>query len=182
MEQPVGFVDNGKPHHVCKLWKAVYGLKQAPRAWYLELRTFLIQSGFVNSLVDASLFVFHSGNTLIYTLFYVDDIIITGNDSAKVQEFIEVLSRRFSLKDLDELSYFLGVEATRSNAGLLLNQRKYITDLLHRTNMSSAKPASSPMVTTERLQLSSGTPLTDGSEYRRVVDSLQYLHFTRPDI
>lgn len=162
MEQPVGFVDKDKPDYVCKLRKALYGLKQAPRAWYLELRTFLIQSGFVNSLADASLFVFHSGNTIIYMLVYVE-VIITGNDSAKVQAFIDVLSRRFSLKDLDELSYFLGVEATCSNAGLLLTQRKYITDLLHRTNMSTTKPVSSTMVTSDWLQLSSRTPLQDGT-------------------
>lgn len=67
MEQPVGFVDKKKPNHICKLQKALYGLKQATRAWYLELKSFLIQSRFVKFLVDASLFVFHSGKTLIYT-------------------------------------------------------------------------------------------------------------------
>ncbi|CAH9060186.1 unnamed protein product [Cuscuta europaea] len=34
------------PDHVCLLHKALYGLRQAPRAWYCELRTFLLQSGF----------------------------------------------------------------------------------------------------------------------------------------
>lgn len=48
--------------------------------------------------------------------------------------------------------------------------------------MTTANPASSPMVPTDRLQLTSGTALVDGSEYRMVVGSLQYLHFTRPDI
>lgn len=101
-------------------------------------------------MADISLFVLHSGSTKIYTL-YVDDIIFTGNDSAKVQKFIDMLSNRFSLKDLHELSYFFGVEATRSSNGLLLNQRKYINDLLHRTNMSLAKPIVSPMMASDRL-------------------------------
>ena len=50
MSQPPGFTDLDRPHHVCKLRNALYGLKQAPRAWYSELKTFLIRSGFKNSL------------------------------------------------------------------------------------------------------------------------------------
>lgn len=38
------------------------------------------------------------------------------------------------------------------------------------------------MMTTDRLQLTSGTALSDGSKYLMVVATLQYLHFTRPDI
>ena len=36
MEQPEGFVVNGKENHVSKLRKSLYGLKQAPRQWYLK--------------------------------------------------------------------------------------------------------------------------------------------------
>lgn len=59
MRQPHGFVEKDKPNHVCRLHKAIYGLKQAPRAWYNELKRFLLESGFTNSLADASLFIFH---------------------------------------------------------------------------------------------------------------------------
>ncbi|GKB28811.1 ribonuclease H-like domain-containing protein [Tanacetum coccineum] len=34
MHQPLGFVDNPYPHHVCLLQRSLYGLKQAPRAWF----------------------------------------------------------------------------------------------------------------------------------------------------
>ena len=182
MEQPPGFVDKDKPDYVCKLNKAIYGLKQAPRVWYMELHTFLLEYGFKNSLADASLFILHVHNIKLYVLIYVDDIIVTGNDPKRVQQFIDIRSQRFSLKDVGALSYFLGIEAQRSTSGLLLTQRKYINDLLGSVQMSTANPASYPMVLTDRLQLTSGTALSDGSEYRMVVGSLQYLHFTRPDI
>ena len=182
MEQPQGFVDKDKPDYVCKLNKAIYGLKQAPRVWYLELRQFLLQSGFKNSVADASLFILIVGKITLYVLIYVDDIIVTGNDPTRVQQFIDILSKRFSLKDLGALSYFLGIETQRSGSGLLLTQRKYINDLLARVNMTTVNPVSSPMMPTDRLQLTSGTALQDGSEYRMVVGSLQYLHFTRPDV
>ena len=75
MAQPPGFVDKDNPTHVYKLKKAIYGLKQAPRAWYLELRQFLIESGFTNSHANTSLFILYSSDIIIYLLFYVDDII-----------------------------------------------------------------------------------------------------------
>lgn len=109
MAQPPGFVDRENPDYVCRLRKAIYGLKQAPRAWYNELRTYLLSIGFRNSVSDTSLFL-RNGTNPIYVLVYVDDIIVTGSCSTLISEFISALSNRFSLKDLGQLSYFLGVE------------------------------------------------------------------------
>lgn len=180
--QPSGFVDRDKPNYVCKLRKALYGLKQAPRVWYTELRNFLISSGFKNSQSDASLFILLRSDIVIYVLVYVDDIVIMGNDSASVERFITLLGNRFSLKDIGALSYFLGIEAHETSKGLLLTQQKYIIDLLARSDMSDANPVSTPMASNSHLHLNSGAPLADGSAYRTFVGSLQYLHFTRPDI
>ena len=182
--QPARFVDRDKPHYVCKLRKALYGLKQAPRAWYLEmeLRTFLLASGFTNSLADASLFILNSHGVTLYVLIYVDDIVITGNDTKAIDKFIAQLGNRFSLKDMGDLNYFLGIEAHRTGRGLLLTQQKYITDLLARCNMLDATPVSTPMSPSHSLQLTSGRALPDGREYRTIVGSLQYLHFTHPDV
>ena len=172
MMQPPGFQDKDNPQAICKLQKAIYGLKQAPRAWYNELRTFLLQSGFKNSLADASLFIYNQNNVLLYMLVYVDDIIITGNSPSHISRFIDSLSTRFSLKDLGDLSYY----------GLHLSQNRYIADLLHKANMTTAKPVSTPMKANSSLTLYSGTTLDDATEYRTLVGSLQYLSLTRPDI
>lgn len=182
MSQPPGFIDPDFPNHVCKLRKAIYGLKQAPRAWYHELRQFLLQYGFNNSIADTSLFISTNISVTIYVLVYVDDIIITGNTVGAVQDFITKISQRFSLKDLGPLTYFLGVEVTPTQDGLFLSQRKYISDLLTRTHMSQAKPALTPLATSPTLTLRSGSPLSNPTECRAVVGSLQYLSITRPDI
>ena len=182
MDQPPGFIDADRPTHVCRLKKAIYGLKQAPRAWYLELKNFLILCGFTNSYADASLFVHSRNNLLVYVLVYVDDILVTGNNNDAVSRVIAALGERFSLKDQGDVNYFLGIEVTRTSHGLHLMQRKYILDLLVKTNMFEAKPVATPMQTTPKLSLQSGNPITNVTEYRMVVGSLQYLAFTRPDI
>lgn len=182
VKQPPGFVDQDRPHFVCRLKKALYGLRQAPRAWYQELRNYLLTLGFVNSVADTSLFIKRAGHQVLYVLVYVDDMLITGNDKSAISQLITTLDSRFSLKDLGETKYFLGVEMTRSSSGLHLHQQKYITDLLEKTKMTAAKPVSTPMSPTPKLSLKSGTKLDNASEYRATIGSLQYLSFTRPDI
>ncbi|GLT82336.1 hypothetical protein SLE2022_007230 [Rubroshorea leprosula] len=92
------------------------------------------------------------------------------------------MGTRFSLKDLGPLSFFLGVEAIPTSAGLLLSQHQYIINLLHKYNMHEAKPVTTPLVVSPPLHLNSGSPLSDGSTYRRLLGSLQYLALTRPDL
>ena len=109
MDQPPGFKNTDTPNHVCRLRKAIYGLKQAPRAWFVELRTFLLSLGFQNSLADTSLFILHEGNLYIYLLIYVDDILVTANTVNGIQRILTLLAERFSIKDPEDLNYFLGI-------------------------------------------------------------------------
>ena len=113
MSQPPGFTDMDRLGHVCRLRKALYGLKQAPRAWYSELKTYLLQSGFTNSLADTSLFIYKNHSKFVYVLVYVDDILVTGSDQTLFQAVITSLSNRFSIKDMGNLSYFLGIETPK---------------------------------------------------------------------
>lgn len=80
------------------------------------------------------------------------------------------------------LSYFLGIEVTRTSDGLHLMQHRYIADLLKKTKMTNAAPIATPMCSNTTLTLLSGSPLADPTEYRAVIGSLQYLSLTRPDI
>lgn len=95
---------------------------------------------------------------------------------------IQVLATRFSLKEPNDLNYFVGVEATRTSAGFHLMQNKYIIDLLTKTKMLDAKPVTTPMAVSAKLTLRSGTAIADPHEFRMIVGSLQYLSITLPDI
>lgn len=178
--QPPGFIEPDRPHHVCRLKKALYGLKQVTRAWYQELKNFLCQTGCHNSTADTSVFIYIHGQDVLYILVYVDDIIVTSSSTSLVTACIRVPSSRFSLKEPADLHYFLGIEVTRTSNGLHLMQRKYVIDLLTKMKMLDAKSVSTPLATTLKLTLSSGTPLDDPREYQMVTGSLQYLSYTRP--
>ncbi|KAK3043886.1 hypothetical protein RJ639_000585 [Escallonia herrerae] len=110
MEQPPGFQDPYKPRNVCKLNRALYGLRQAPRALFDHFSTFLLTTGFFCSTSDSSLFVHRSSRGTILLLLYVDDIILTGDNSKLLGQIIAQLHHEFAMKDLGYLHYFLGIE------------------------------------------------------------------------
>lgn len=113
----------------------------------------------------------------------MDDILITGSDTQSVTTLIQSLNNTFTLKDIGNISYFLGIQiGSLPNGDLYLSQQKYISDILSRANMQSAKSVSTPMTTGQIF-------FTDGSDqvknvqlYRSIVGVLQYATITRPEI
>ena len=87
----------------------LYGLKQAPRAWNSKFTSYLGALGFCASTSDTSLFVKKDGPYMIILLLYVDDIIVSDSNTVKIQHVIEELSEVFDLKDMGQLTYFLGL-------------------------------------------------------------------------
>ena len=61
---------------------------------------------------------------------YVDDIILTSNGKTGLTFVEKKLVIDFQIKDLGTIRYFLGMEFAMSKSGILVNQRKYILDLL----------------------------------------------------
>ncbi|KAI3503107.1 hypothetical protein L1887_31543 [Cichorium endivia] len=86
------------------------------------------------------------------------------------------------LKDLGNLSYFLGVEVLHHSAGLFLSQSKYILDLLHKANMSDCKPTTTLLSSSIQLTINDGKPIPTPTDYRSLVGSLKYLSLTRSDV
>ncbi|XP_026417101.1 uncharacterized protein LOC113312572 [Papaver somniferum] len=138
--------------------------------------------GFTASIADSSLFIKKSGASVAYVLIYVDDIIVTGSDSTMVDNLISDLGSEFAVKDMGNLSYFLGIEVLHQGQSLVLSQRKYVSDLLRCTKLDGIKPVSTPLAANVKIQKLGSEKFTDPTLYRSVVGALQYLHITRPDI
>lgn len=105
--------------------KELYGFKQAPRAWFSRFGYFLLSHGFHNSCADYSMFVYSSGGHYLFLLLYMDDIVLTGSNPRLISWFSGLLHSEFSISDLGELHYFLGVRVTCLDDGLHLSQSKY---------------------------------------------------------
>jgi hypothetical protein len=184
MRQPPGYESSEHPNFVCKLDKAIYGLKQASRAWYSKLSSKLQMMGFVPSKGDTSLFFLRAKDVTVYVLVYVDDIIVASSSSKATTALLQYLESDFALKDLGDLHYFLGIEVTKTQQGIMLNQRKYSEDLLRKAGMFNCKAVNTPLSTSERLSTHVGELLgpNDTTNYRSLVGGLQYLTLTRLDL
>ncbi|WVZ08164.1 hypothetical protein V8G54_021510 [Vigna mungo] len=171
-----------EPHLVCKLHKSLYGLRQASRQWNSKLTSALISYGFSQSSADHSLFTYHSSNSFIALLVYVEDIVLTRDNMQAINDVKQFLHHKFSIKDLGSLKFFLGFEVARSQQGLVLNQRKYCLEILSEFGLTGCKSATSPSNPTVKLTDDEGALVSDPTAYRRLIGKLQYLTNTRPDI
>nr|KYP70921.1 Retrovirus-related Pol polyprotein from transposon TNT 1-94 [Cajanus cajan] len=170
------------PGQVCKLNRSLYGLKQASRQWYARLSTFIMQQGFHHSSADHSLFLKFTNSACTALLVYVDDIVLAGNDLTEIHQITALLHKTFKIKDLGDLTYFLGLEVARNSIEIHLCQRKYTLDILSDTGMLACCPSSTLMDYKAALSSDTGTPLTDPSAYRQLIGRLIYLTNTHPDI
>ena len=167
---------------VCKLNRSLYGLKQAPRAWFEKFRTTLVQFSFRQSQYDSSLFLCKTSDGIVLLLIYVDDIVITGTDSALIEKLRQHLHNSFHMKDLGMLTYFLGLEVHTTPSGIFLHQHKYAQDLITLAGLQDSSPVNTPLEVNTKYRRDEGDLLADPTLYRRLVGSLNYLTITRPDI
>ncbi|WVZ11769.1 hypothetical protein V8G54_016299 [Vigna mungo] len=171
-----------EPHVVCKLHESLYGLRQTSRQWNSRLTAALLSYGFSQSSADHSLFTYHSSDSFIALLVYVDDIMLIGDNMQAINDVKQFLHHKFNIKDLGSLKFFLGFEVARSQQGLVLNQRKYCLEILTEFGLTGCKPATSPSNPTVKLKDDEGVLVSDPTAYRRLIGKLQYLTNTRPDI
>ena len=102
-----------KKELVCKLKKTPYGLKQSPRMWYHKFDTFIWGLDFTRSKVDHCVYFKLIGDYVIYLVFYVDDMLLVGNEKEIIQDLKTHLSSKFDMKDLGAANYILGMEIKR---------------------------------------------------------------------
>ena len=132
---------------VCKLKRSIYGLRQAPRAWHAKLEGDLSTLGYRTFESTESVFVRKKNNVTVFLLIYVDDILVLVSSEDAVNDVKTEISKLYTIKDLGEAEYFLGIKLERMGNGCLkLSQTKYIENVLNRFGMSNCKLALTPML------------------------------------
>ena len=83
-----------------------------------------------------------------------------------MQHLKDYLLRRFRIKDLGDLKYFIGIEFFRSKAGVYMSQKKkYALDILQDTRLTGTRPAKFSMEQYLKLTPDDGQLLKDPVKY-----------------
>ena len=147
MTQPEGFVDPKSAGKVWKLKRSIYGLKQASRSWNLRFDDAIKSFGFIRNEEEPCVYKKTSGSAIVFLVLYVDDILLIGNDIPMLQSVKAWLGSCFSMKDMGEAAYILGIRIYRDRSRRLIGlcQDTYIDKILHRFKMENSKKGLLPM-------------------------------------
>lgn len=113
---------------------------------------------------------------------YVDDLLVTGSTIREIEEFKQDMKATFEMTDLGTLTYFLGMEFATTSDGIILHQRKYVTEVLKRFNMSGCNSITTPVEVNVKLDRNSEEKTVDCTMFKQIVGSLRYICNSRPDI
>jgi hypothetical protein len=120
---------------------------------------------------------------------HVDDFLVGAPRHKLAAIKDELGTGGFKMKDLGELSWYLGVKFrwAGDRRSVELSQEEYATEILDKFGMSACNPVKTPMV--ERLSTPDAPPTQEeeeymrGRDYRGVIGAIQYLAGkTRPDL
>jgi len=181
VKQPPSFIV-GNGDKVLKLRKALYGLRQAPRAWNARLDKELLALGFVRSKMDYAVYKRSSKSSPLIVGVYVDDLIISGPDADDIVQFKAEMKRKFSMRDLGLLSYYLGIEVKQGDDGIVISQSSYAVKILEGSGMMNCNACDTPMEPRLKLYKSKEGEAVDPTTFRSIIGSLRYIVNTRPDL
>eukprot|EP00434_Breviolum_minutum_P025492 symbB.v1.2.022525.t1/scaffold1944.1/size145740/2 len=121
-----------KPWECCELLQSAYGLVNAPLLWYEELKSSLLQLGFIVSPLDPCVFVLpNKQDKTIHGIvgIHVDDGLAAGDD--QFRHCINLLESKFSFGSKKESSFqFTGIRIQQKpDSSIELDQTKYIEDI-----------------------------------------------------
>lgn len=148
MEIPEGFCDEiagNMQNKALKLNKAIYGLKQSSRVWYKEVEVLLISLNYKKSDYEPCIFIKRDNDSTTIIALYVDDFFIFSDSKHETNFLKEQLALKFKIKDLGQMKQCLGMRIRKDKDELLLDQQKYIDQILRCFNMDQCKPASTPL-------------------------------------
>ena len=130
-----------------------------------------------------------SGSSVAFLVLYVDDILLIGNDIELLESVKSYLNKSFSMKDLGEAAYILGIKIYRDRSRRLigLNQSTYLDKVLKKFRMDQSKKGFLPRLQGKILSNAQCPATADEREkmsvipYASAIGSIMYVMLcTRP--
>ncbi|KAG6504883.1 hypothetical protein ZIOFF_037231 [Zingiber officinale] len=126
----------------------------------MRLNRSLVELDFKKCIQEHAVYTRGEGEASILVGVYVDDLIVIGSSTGRINKFKQQIMIEFEMSDLGLLSYYLGIEVEQQKSRILLRQSTYAKKILSQFKMADF----------------------DATEYRRVIGCLRYLLHTRPDL
>jgi hypothetical protein len=143
------------------LQHTLYGLRFSGRQWFIKLHSYLIANGFSPSVVDSCIYWRRTAAGFVAIAVYVDDLAVFSSDANLLTETKACLTHRFAMKDMGEISRYLGMEIVRTEETLTYHVAPYIAELVAQYLPHCHPPVLSPANPTVRL--SANTHVIPGS-------------------
>ena len=182
MRMPPGF---SQPNKVLRLNKALYGLRRSPLLWQTKFTTALKDLGFTEVPQEPCVVI--KGGIICF--FFVDDIVFAfrKKDHKEVKGITSSLKETFTMKDMGELKWFLGMHVMRDRTKrqLWLSQLSYIEKMANEFIPDLSRCPETPMTEEELLPVPTEEEVEESTRisYQRKVGSILFAAIsTRPDI
>lgn len=185
MRQAEGLVDKERKKKVCLLKRAIYGLKQASRACYEKVHSILVELKFRRSESEHCVYYKLNDKSIVIIALYVDDFLIFSNDEDQKNKLEQALMNEFEIKGLGEAKHVLWMRIRRTKDAIVVDQTKYIEQVLSKLNMTDCKSVGTPLEAGKKLIKAEvhNDVENDKFPYRELLGCLMYLAVcSRPDI
>ena len=121
---------------------------QASRSWNIRFNEVIKAFGFIQVYGEPCIYKKVSGSSVAFHILYVDDILLMGNDIELLESIKAYFNKCFSMKDLGEAAYILGIKIYRDRSRRLigLSQSTYLDKILKKFNMDQSKKGFLPVL------------------------------------
>ncbi|XP_050125649.1 uncharacterized mitochondrial protein AtMg00810-like [Malus sylvestris] len=162
----------------------VYSASVVINSPQLEPKTFKAAAKILEwqSAMQEEITALHSQQTWFLVPLPPHKNLVGCSDPKLVSDVIVDLTKKFDMKDLGILHYFLGLQIQYTSDGLFVSQSKYTKELIDKVDLQDCKPCATPCLPYHRLLKNDGRHYHSPDQYRNIVGALQYLTFTRPGI
>eukprot|EP01036_Dinobryon_divergens_P030971 gene30971-biopygen24828 len=169
-----------------RIRKALYGLPASGRLWYEHYTQSLQREGYTQSKFDPCLFFRINDLETTYICLFVDDTYVFSNQLEHMNTFVTSMQKYYQVTLDTKGDSFLGIQFTKQPDGsTILTQPKLLYKLLKEYPPIGRKYTQDhpygPMPSRDQ-STSVPSPITDQSDYLRLLGMLLYMTKSRPDI
>ncbi|GJV92609.1 retrovirus-related pol polyprotein from transposon TNT 1-94 [Tanacetum coccineum] len=146
--------------------------QQASRSWNKRFDEEIKKYGFTQNPHEPCVYLNSSGSNVAFLVLHVDNILIMGNNIPMLQDVKSRLGKCFSMKDLGEASYIIGIKIykDRSKRLIALSQNAYTDKIAKKFKMENSMRGNISMQEKPNLSKSQGTSTPE--EMRKFIDGI----------